>query len=422
MIFRAESNYTLVLTIIVWMIGCAPPPPQPITLPNAVASKDSVIVEPVVPQEIISVISDTVEIMNFDKDTLTIGEAVKSVIIETVAPVAKEIIEPTIVIKIIPQLNTSNDGSQITFILPAEISAEHLQFIDESLNDISEKAIQHILNDSIQDDSLSHLINHIIVKDYESNIPSYEFVSADISGDSLIIRYQLNRPFIVRIIKPYLDAYGYPGLKSLVPLFTKNHQPPTLETVADLSLILPCEGISIPTRALLLPNAPRSYRHGIHRGIDFYVNWGSPVRAAAGGIVVRADHHYKELPAEFRKKLLAEAKRLGHTPSDVFEHALVGQAIYIDHGFDLVPGYRSYSIYAHLSHINTEIMPGTVVNAGDLIGLSGNSGTEPSTLGTRKGAHLHWELILQDAGGEYYLGQGFNSKDLYSQLLKIFSK
>ena len=174
MIFRAESNYTLVLTIIVWMIGCAPPPPQPITLPNAVASKDSVIVEPVVPQEIISVI------------------------IETVAPVAKEIIEPTIVIKIIPQLNTSNDGSQITFILPAEISAEHLQFIDESLNDISEKAIQHILNDSIQDDSLSHLINHIIVKDYESNIPSYEFVSADISGDSLIIRYQLNRPFIVR--------------------------------------------------------------------------------------------------------------------------------------------------------------------------------------------------------------------------------
>jgi murein DD-endopeptidase MepM/ murein hydrolase activator NlpD len=65
-------------------------------------------------------------------------------------------------------------------------------------------------------------------------------------------------------------------------------------------------------------------------------------------------------------------------------------------------------------------MPGTVVNAGDLIGLSGNSGTEPSTLGTRKGAHLHWELILQDAGGEYYLGQGIKSDSLYLLLQSVF--
>jgi len=422
LIYKVQSIYPLVLAIILWLNGCAPPPPQPIALPDVVSSTDSTIVEPIIPYEIISIISDTVEIMNFNKKSLTISEAVKSVIIENVSPVAKEIIEPTNTIKIIPQVNTSNDGFQITFILPTEISAQHLQFIDESLNDKSKKAIQHILNESIQDDSLSHLINHIIAKDYESKIPSYEFISADINNDSLIIQYQLNRPFITRLIKPYLDTYGYPDQKSIVPLFTKNHQLPTLESVADLSLLLPCEGVSVPSRALLLPNAPRSYRHGTHRGIDFYINWGSPVRAAAGGTIVRADHHYKELPAEFRKKLLAEAKQLGHTPSDVFEHALVGQSIYIDHGFDLVPGYRAYSIYAHLSHINPEIMPGTVVNTGDLIGLSGNSGTEPSTLGTRTGAHLHWELILQDAGGEYYLGQGFNSKDLYSQLLKIFSE
>ena len=86
------------------MIGCAPPPPQPITLPNAVASKDSVIVEhavaskdsvivePVVPQEIISVISDTVEITNFDKDTLTIGEALNLLLLKLLRLLQKKLL------------------------------------------------------------------------------------------------------------------------------------------------------------------------------------------------------------------------------------------------------------------------------------------------------------------------------------------
>jgi murein DD-endopeptidase MepM/ murein hydrolase activator NlpD len=142
----------------------------------------------------------------------------------------------------------------------------------------------------------------------------------------------------------------------------------------------------------------------------------------AGGIVIRADQHYEEVPSDFRKKLLAEAKQLGHTPSDVFEHILVGQSVYIDHGFDLVPGYRTVSIYAHLSHVKPEIKPGASVSAGQQIGLSGNSGTEPGTLGTRKGAHLHWELILQDAGGEYYLGQGWDTEKLYQELVRVFSE
>ena len=62
------------------------------------------------------------------------------------------------------------------------------------------------------------------------------------------------------------------------------------------------------------------------------------------------------------------------------------------------------------------------MSAGQMIGLSGNSGTKDSTLGTRKGAHLHWELILQDKGGEYYLGQGWAMNELSNLLLRIFSK
>ena len=54
--------------------------------------------------------------------------------------------------------------------------------------------------------------------------------------------------------------------------------------------------------------------------------------------MIRADHFYQEMEAEFRLEVLNDSKILGRTPSDVFEHLLLGQAVYIDHGFDLVPG------------------------------------------------------------------------------------
>ena len=119
--------------------------------------------------------------------------------------------------------------------------------------------------------------------------------------------------------------------------------------------------------------------------------------------------------------MLNKTKKTGHTPSDIFEHILLGQSIYIDHGFHLLPGYRAVSIYAHLSHIDNKIQPGATVSGGQLSGLSGNSGTEPATKGNRDGAHLHWELLLQNKGGESYLGQGLSYDDLFSLLNNIFS-
>jgi murein DD-endopeptidase MepM/ murein hydrolase activator NlpD len=146
------------------------------------------------------------------------------------------------------------------------------------------------------------------------------------------------------------------------------------------------------------------------------------VNAAAEGVVIRSDRHYEEFDPEFRKQLLDVSDKLGHTPSDIFEHILLGRSVFIDHGFDLVPGYRAITIYAHLSHIDTYIKPGIKIDAGEQIGLSGNSGTEDGTLGKRTGAHLHWELILQDAGGEYYLGQGWDTEKLYQELVRVFSE
>ena len=190
--------------------------------------------------------------------------------------------------------------------------------------------------------------------------------------------------------------------------------------VKDLKLLLPCENINLSRRSSRLPNAPRKYRNGTHRGIDFFANWGTNIRAVAPGVIIRSDQHYREYPADFREKMLQSCGIVGHTPSDIFNNVLLGKSIIIDHGFNLIPGFRTISIYAHLSSINENIIVGTKVEQGQLIGKTGNTGTRPSTLGTKKESHLHWELILQKNNEEIYLGEGMAYEPLYEMLSEIF--
>jgi len=197
--------------------------------------------------------------------------------------------------------------------------------------------------------------------------------------------------------------------------------PPVNFKISNI-LTYPCEGIGLPTKSSRLPNAPRKYRHGIHRGIDFFANWGTPVRAVANGVVIRSDLFYNESSLDFREFALKQAKSLKRTPSDIFNSVLLGRSVIIDHGFDLIQGYRSISIYAHLSQIDKHIIPGYKIKTGEFFGLTGNSGTNDSVTGTRKNAHLHWELILQDAKGEYYLGQGIKDKNVKDLLNDIFEQ
>ncbi|MCL2043605.1 MAG: M23 family metallopeptidase [Treponema sp.] len=86
----------------------------------------------------------------------------------------------------------------------------------------------------------------------------------------------------------------------------------------------------------------------IHDGIDFGIPAGTPVQASAPGRVALA-----------RPRILT------------------GNSILIEH----VPGV--YSVYYHLDRIDVE--EGALVAAGNIIGLSGNTGFST-------GAHLHWEL------------------------------
>ena len=191
--------------------------------------------------------------------------------------------------------------------------------------------------------------------------------------------------------------------------------------VDSLNLSLPCYKVPVPKRSMRLPNAPRSYRNGTHRGVDFFANWGTPVRSVADGVIVRSDQNYEEVPADFRENLLQSTTKVGSTPSDIFNSVLLGKSVFIDHGFDLIPGFRTISIYAHLSHVENEVLPGAIIKRGELLGKSGNTGMRESTLGSRSGSHLHWEMILQKGKEEIYLGRGMSNPELYDMLSRIFN-
>jgi hypothetical protein len=86
----------------------------------------------------------------------------------------------------------------------------------------------------------------------------------------------------------------------------------------------------------------------IHAGVDYGVPTGTRVRACAAGKVILAR-----------------------------DRIVTGKSVVIEHA----PGI--YSLYYHLNSI--EAIEGSLVNTGDLLGLSGSTG-----LAT--GPHLHWEL------------------------------
>ncbi|RMF10959.1 MAG: M23 family metallopeptidase [Candidatus Neomarinimicrobiota bacterium] len=187
-----------------------------------------------------------------------------------------------------------------------------------------------------------------------------------------------------------------------------------------LRLELPCEGIPVPRNPDLLPRAPRTYRNGTHRGIDFLAPWGTPVRTVAAGTVLFTYQGYRESAPDWYQALLGAAHRVGMTPDDVYWFRLLGRFVVIDHGEDLLPGWRCISIYAHLSSLRHDLEPGMSLSAGEPIGFSGNSGTEPSTTGSRKRSHLHWELRAQGRGREYYLGETLSREDVPALLDHIF--
>ena len=100
------------------------------------------------------------------------------------------------------------------------------------------------------------------------------------------------------------------GTISKVDFFEQQDTTFKPEWVKELKLLLPCKDTKVPKRSTRLPNAARDYRNGTHKGIDFFANWGTDIRAVAKGFVIRADHNYNEYPADFRNKMLGQLEKL----------------------------------------------------------------------------------------------------------------
>jgi len=96
---------------------------------------------------------------------------------------------------------------------------------------------------------------------------------------------------------------------------------------------------------------PFSGRSALHTGLDFPAAVGTPILAAAGGVVVAQTYHPE-----------------------------YGQIVEVDHGNDLV------TRYAHCSRVLAKA--GDLVKRGQKIAEVGNSGRST-------GAHLHFEVLVQ---------------------------
>ncbi|MDA4892706.1 M23 family metallopeptidase [Streptomyces sp. MS2A] len=109
--------------------------------------------------------------------------------------------------------------------------------------------------------------------------------------------------------------------------------------------------------AMSSPYGPRDGR--MHQGIDLIPGEGAPIQAIADGVV-----------------RLASESDGGY-----------GVGIYIDH---IIDGKPITSHYGHMIYGSMRVKTGDTVKVGDIIGLTGNTGNS-------YGAHLHFELYVNDA-------------------------
>jgi murein DD-endopeptidase MepM/ murein hydrolase activator NlpD len=178
----------------------------------------------------------------------------------------------------------------------------------------------------------------------------------------------------------------------------------TARTYARLwaTFAVPIEGGDIPLDPALLPGAPRDYRSGIHEGIDFPAPTGTPVLAAASGIVARVDTSFLDWTREQQDAALYEALALGYTPTATLDR-IRGRQVWIDHGKGVT------TRYAHLSAVEPLVV-GQKIEAGVLIGQVGSSGYPQG------GPHLHFEVRM----GDDFYGDGLSGDALVRAVSRLF--
>ena len=218
----------------------------------------------------------------------------------------------------------------------------------------------------------------------------------------------------IRIVRPKTSPTTE-GSSPLSPT-AEPRAPPILEAVIH-GFRFPIDGACLPSWDDLMPNAPREYRLGVHEGVDFYdgrccvaVARGMPVLAAKTGVVIRADHDYQDITAEEMDALLALTQQQGYTDAATLDR-LRGRQVWLDHGNGIV------TRYAHMLAVEAGIAEGLVVEAGQVLGYVGNSGTPEGISDPDLENHLHFEIRV---GGDY-LGQGLSAAETRRLWARAFS-
>lgn len=182
---------------------------------------------------------------------------------------------------------------------------------------------------------------------------------------------------------------------------------------------VPIPEATISSRRSHLPGARRAYRNGRHEGFDFYsgtisvaIGYGTPIIAVSGGEVIRADHDYVELTEAEYDAIIAEAVQLGDTSTDGLDK-LRGRQVWVLH-----PG-GFISRYAHLAAVSPTVTVGNTVNAGDVVGTTGNSGTIEAVWGTEDDPHPHVEIWQQQGT---YLGDGLTPEQIWPLAGQVFGQ
>jgi murein DD-endopeptidase MepM/ murein hydrolase activator NlpD len=163
---------------------------------------------------------------------------------------------------------------------------------------------------------------------------------------------------------PFIPAFGTPSFEELNQRLARLDE--SAEQHTDLFTLVESRLLETRLKALMMPSVtpvemqvgsgfgfrldPISGRAALHSGLDFPADIGTPIRAAAGGLVVANEWH-----------------------------AAYGQVLEIDHGNGLV------TRYAHCSRVLVEV--GALVKQGQLVAEVGNTGRST-------GPHLHFEVLL----------------------------
>jgi murein DD-endopeptidase MepM/ murein hydrolase activator NlpD len=172
---------------------------------------------------------------------------------------------------------------------------------------------------------------------------------------------------------PFVPALGGPSLQDLSLHLGRLDE--SAEQHTDLFTLVESRLLEVRLKALMMPSVrpvegpvgsgfgfradPISGRAALHSGLDFPADVGTPIVAAAGGLVIANEWH----PA-------------------------YGHVLEIDHGNGLV------TRYAHCSRLLAPV--GALVKQGQVVAEVGNTGRST-------GPHLHFEVLLdgvpQDPAG-----------------------